>query len=87
MFKETTDRGYYIHTCGIKPQEPSTSDADIQELKPCPFCGGEAEINKTGKNELTIRCKGCFINIEQKVLRFSLEWLKETMIKNWNKRI
>lgn len=56
-------------------------------LLPCPFCGGKAEIKQTGKVKMRIRCEKCFIGIEQKVLRFTLEWLRKTLIKSWNKRI
>lgn len=53
---------------------------------PCPFCGHEAEVEQTGLKKMRIRCKECHIGLEQKVLRFSLEWLKERLIKSWNKR-
>jgi len=55
-------------------------------LKPCPFCGGEAEINQFARNGLRIRCKKCLIQKQQKVLRYTLEWLKGEMIKDWNNR-
>ena len=59
-----------------------------QEIKmlPCPFCGGEPEIEQTGKNQLKLKCKSCLIGITQKTLRFSLDWLKEKMIESWNER-
>lgn len=56
------------------------------ELKPCPFCGGEVEIEQTGKNELRVRCKECHMGLKQKVLRKSLEWLEETLRNSWNTR-
>lgn len=59
----------------------------MEKLKPCPFCGGEAEITQTGRLKLYLRCKSCRIGLQQKVLRKSLEWLENEMIKDWNKRM
>lgn len=56
-------------------------------LKPCPFCGGEADIEQKGRNRLRIFCKVCHIEKTQMVLRYSLEWLRMKLIENWNKRI
>lgn len=67
------------------------------ELKPCPFCGGEADFEQTGKYELTLRCvghqpatglRGCGPKYVQKVLpnRHRLEWLRERMTEVWNRR-
>lgn len=59
-----------------------------EELKPCPFCGGAVEIKQTGKKQLTLSCLtfACIVMMRQKVLTNSLDWLKEIMIKKWNKR-
>lgn len=57
------------------------------KLKPCPFCGGESELEQTGRNQLTIKCKKCLVKMVQKVLRQSLDWLEKKMIKNWNIRV
>lgn len=65
------------------------------KLLPCPFCGGEAAIEQTGKMELTIRCvgpqpsglRGCGPKYVQKITpRFTLEWLAGIMTTNWNRR-
>lgn len=58
----------------------------MEELKPCPFCGGNAEINQNGRNGYTIECTKCHISKTQRVLRMSMEWLKLVMVENWNKR-
>ncbi len=64
-------------------------------LKPCPFCGGEAAIEQTGRQELTLRCvgiqpsglKGCGPKYVQKVKTHSLEWLAGVMAEKWNNRV
>jgi len=56
-------------------------------LLPCPFCGCQPDIEQKGKNGLRIFCTGCNIEKTQKVLRYSLEWLRMKLIENWNKRI
>lgn len=55
-----------------------------QDLKPCPFCGGEAELKQTGQKRLTIKCNNCKISRSQSVNRFSLNWLEEKVINHWN---
>lgn len=57
-----------------------------QELKPCPFCGGEAEIEQNARNGYKLKCKSCLIGYTQKTIKFSLDWLKGKMIEDWNKR-
>lgn len=58
----------------------------INEMLPCPFCGGKAEIAQTGKNELTAYCTVCKVGFINKVLRYSLDWLANNMTEKWNKR-
>lgn len=58
----------------------------MPELLPCPFCGGQAELKQTRKNQMTIKCKNCPSKMVQGVVRYSLEWLEGTLVKNWNKR-
>ena len=58
-----------------------------EELKPCPFCGcPDIRIEQTWKNGFTIECSKCHIKVEQKTIRYGLEWLKERMIVTWNTR-
>ena len=61
--------------------------SEDDELKPCPFCGGKAEMKPKGMLGFTIKCKLCHVQVTQKVLRLSLEWLRVEMIKHWNTRI
>ncbi len=56
------------------------------DLKPCPCCGGEAVMQQTGRDKLTIRCKRCAIKHEQRCWRYSLEWLEQKMAETWNRR-
>jgi len=56
-------------------------------MLPCPFCGGEPEIKQTGRNKLKLKCKRCIIGIEQKTIRYGLDWLEKRMIEDWNKRV
>lgn len=58
-----------------------------EELKNCPFCGGEAELKQHCLNGYSIKCKSCLVGLRQKVLRNSMEWLREKMAEDWNKRI
>jgi hypothetical protein len=56
------------------------------KLLPCPFCGVEPVLEPYCKNGLSIRCPKCLVEKRQKVLRFSIEWLKGELIKWWNTR-
>lgn len=58
----------------------------VTEPLPCPFCGGEVLIVPYQRNGLNLKCKSCLIGIKQRVLRNSIEWLREKMIEGWNKR-
>jgi len=57
------------------------------KLKPCPFCGGEAEMLYYGSKGRIIKCKKCLIQKRQKVLHKSVEWLEDKLIKDWNNRV
>lgn len=65
------------------------------ELKPCPFCGGEAKFRHIGKgtykNELgvLVRCKSCGASTE---IYYPLGWTsyeerKRSVIEKWNRRV
>ena len=56
------------------------------KLKPCPFCGGEAELKQIGRNKIEITCKSCHVKRTQKTLYKTLDWLKNVMVKSWNER-
>ena len=55
-----------------------------EELKPCPFCGGEAEIVEVRDNPpetIAIQCKsGCGVSVHHK-------WMEESvLVERWNTR-
>ena len=63
----------------------------IEILKPCPFCGGEAEITTVGndfgkKRKAIIKCKTCFVQKTVGAIRNNLEWCIEKAKEFWNKR-
>lgn len=65
----------------------------MDNLKPCPFCGGEAEYTKVGNThigykEATVRCTSCYVKRTQRFIRkkFDFDWIDKTMIESWNRR-
>lgn len=65
----------------------------MAELLPCPFCGGEAEVNQIG-NEYTrsrgfeVKCLtwGCVTKKRAMVIRQPLEKAREFAVSRWNQR-
>lgn len=57
----------------------------MQELKPCPFCGGEAELSKyypgfSRKSYVMVRCRSCRANTG--------DWRRRDIaVARWNRRI
>lgn len=49
------------------------------ELKPCPFCGGEAKATEYAKQDYTIECKKCGAEIGWRP--------KASAIRCWNRRV
>ena len=56
----------------------------MKELKPCPFCGGEAEIIEVKDNPpetIAIQCKsGCGVSVHNKGME------ENVLIERWNTR-
>ena len=52
-----------------------------EELKPCPFCGGEAEVKRMGTNRVSmiIGCAECSCELET-----GETWIDKNI--NWNQR-
>ncbi len=48
-----------------------------QKLKPCPFCGGEARIDKLYENEWYVYCPKCERHYDT----------EQEAIENWNARV
>ena len=65
----------------------------MEELKPCPFCGGEAEYIERGNEhiglkETSIRCKSCNTTQVHKWIKykFDFEFVHKKTIEAWNRR-
>ena len=61
----------------------------MDELKPCPFCGGEVEIIDTGLNfwKYAIRHKNICVKCILDTRGFSTEKTKQEVIEAWNRRV
>ena len=67
-------------------------ETQYDKLKHCPFCGTAPVWYRKGNEQtksqkIVITCPHCHIIMSQSVIRNSIEWLEEVMIKKWNKRI
>ena len=62
-----------------------------RELLPCPFCGGEATLTMVGNVHSTrkciVKCSGCRYQRTDAALRYGDEWLRNTAIAAWNRRV
>ena len=61
------------------------------KLKPCPFCGGEAERkfignDHTKKRSIEIKCKKCRVKRVDAALSHSHDWIDNECTKQWNER-
>ena len=64
------------------------------KLKPCPFCGGEAELKLIGNNHTdrryaTINCKtfGCTVSMRVGAITNDVDWCVDKVTAKWNTRI
>lgn len=60
------------------------------ELKPCPFCGGEATVFVSGEGGVYVICTKCFIRTQ--TLVDTLAYSKPTnavykVVDQWNRRV
>lgn len=66
----------------------------MSELKPCPFCGGEAELHEAYKNERIecrawVRCESCGAHMGDGYPSphlFSIDDSTVYAVRNWNRR-
>ena len=61
---------------------------DMEQLKPCPFCGSHNVIIRTGTKDAWVQCedcksKGAFIRLTQENI---LTILQTEAVKAWNMR-
>lgn len=66
---------------------------DSDRLKPCPFCGSDAEFGQIGSDQETPDAGGCFVQClnsacgASSALIFPLmDDVKELLMERWNKR-
>lgn len=55
------------------------------KLKPCPFCGGEAELKKAGGN-VWVECKKCLCGTAFASGASPTSTLVEVVTSDWNRR-
>ena len=63
----------------------------MTELKPCPFCGGEAYIEEESDSFSTVqyvaRCKNCLVDVRIDAdMTKSFEYNRQKAIEKWNNR-
>lgn len=56
-------------------------------LRPCPFCGGKAELIVPRHKGRAIKCTYCCIRREKRVLKKTIEELENELVKDWNTRV
>lgn|SRR5574343_1876697 len=61
------------------------------ELKSCPFCGGEPELQHIGNlhtksRKIKIKCKKCRCQRTDAAIYHDFNWLEDVAAKEWNRR-
>lgn len=62
-----------------------------QEMKPCPLCGGTADLTQVGnaftkKRAAVVKCLSCQLTIKAGAIHNTLAWCVKKVIEKWNKR-
>lgn len=52
----------------------------MMELKPCPFCGGEADMDKVIDGVYMVNCTKCFASS-------ATSKSKELVVRHWNRGV
>lgn len=54
------------------------------DLKPCPFCGGKAEVRRDSEMEMyyVVVCTNCPTNVGRMWF-----WKKQNAVNAWNRRV
>lgn len=60
----------------LKPSEQNLSEPKSAELKPCPFCGGRAEVEREGtsKQSCVVVCEDCGCRLESNEIGHGERW-------------
>ena len=53
----------------------------MEELKPCPFCGGEGLVEEYGRKVFLAKCTNCGVKFP------NIAKTKEEAIEHWNTRV
>lgn len=56
------------------------------QLKPCPFCGGDPVLKQYREDGLEIKCSSCYSGRQQRWMYKGRDWLEVKMIEKWNER-
>ena len=70
---------HIILKLNLMPQKHGTGGPKMDELKPCPFCGGKAEIASLSKIAIGVFCNKCSAEI-------GIYRTKQEAIEAWNRR-
>ena len=69
-------------------------ESKVGELKPCPFCGGKAELSLVGNDYMgckkaEVKCTKCFVKRTQRFLakKFDYDFIAKSVREHWNNRV
>lgn len=71
-----------------RDEQKTAEHSNPQQLKPCPFCGMDAELRRykaNGNDWWYVACSRCEIAIDP--LMWNNDRTKEEVIKIWNRRV
>lgn len=73
-------------------REHDIERAKMAGLLPCPFCGGQPAYRMIGndhtkKRRVEAYCTECFVSMTTGAIYKGFDWLVETMVDKWNRRV